>query len=156
MAYNRLQKLRDNIEAIRTAFRLSAEQRPANDAEWDTLSRYAGFGGLKCILFPADELSDAARWTKSDRELFAPTVELRRLIRECSNDEREFSRYMDSLKASVLTAFYTPKHVVEAISQSLQYAGVEPKRFLDPSAGSGAFVDAFTWINAHGERIASV
>ena len=154
MAYNRLQKLRDNIEAIRTAFRLSAEQRPANDAEWDTLSRYAGFGGLKCILFPADELADAARWTKSDRELFAPTVELRKLIRECSNDEREFSRYMDSLKASVLTAFYTPKHVVEAISQSLQYAGVEPKRFLDPSAGSGAFVDAFTWINPPGERIA--
>ena len=154
MAYNRLQKLRDNIEAIRTAFRLSAERRPANDAEWDTLSRYAGFGGLKCILFPADELADAARWTKSDRELFTPTVELRRLIRECSNDEREFSRYMDSLKASVLTAFYTPKHVVEAISQSLQYAGVEPKRFLDPSAGSGAFVDAFTWINPPGERIA--
>ena len=154
MAYNRLQKLRDNIEAIRTAFRLSAEQRPADDAEWDTLSRYAGFGGLKCILFPADELADAARWTKSDRELFAPTVELRRLIRECSNDEREFSRYMDSLKASVLTAFYTPKHVVEAISQSLQYASVEPKRFLDPSAGSGAFVDAFTWINLYGERIA--
>lgn len=154
MAYNRLQKLRDNIEAIRTAFRLSAEQRPADIAEWGTLSRYAGFGGLKCILFPADELADAARWTKSDRELFAPTVELRRLIRECSNDEREFSRYMDSLKASVLTAFYTPKHVVEAISQSLQYAGVEAKRFLDPSAGSGAFVDAFTWINPPGERIA--
>ena len=154
MAYNRLQKLRDNIEAIRMAFRLSAEQRPADIAEWGTLSRYAGFGGLKCILFPADELADAARWTKSDRELFAPTVELRRLIRECSKDEREFSRYMDSLKASVLTAFYTPKHVVEAISQSLQYAGVEPKRFLDPSAGSGAFVDAFTWVNAPGERIA--
>ena len=154
MAYNRLQKLRDNIEAIRTAFRLNAERRPADDAEWDTLSRYAGFGGLKCILLPADELADAARWTKSDRELFAPTVELRRLIRECSNDEREFARYMDSLKASVLTAFYTPKHVVEAISQSLQYAGVEPKRFLDPSAGSGAFVDAFTWINPPGERIA--
>lgn len=154
MAYNRLQKLRDNIEAIRTAFRLNAERRPADDAEWDTLSRYAGFGGLKCILLPADELADAARWTKSDRELFAPTVELRRLIRECSNDEREFARYMDSLKASVLTAFYTPKHVVEAISQSLQYAGVEPKRFLDPSAGSGAFVDAFTWINPHSERIA--
>ena len=68
MAYNRLQKLRDNIEAIRTAFRLNAERRPADDAEWDTLSRYAGFGGLKCILLPADELADAARWTKSDRE----------------------------------------------------------------------------------------
>ena len=154
MAYNRLQKLRDNTEAISTAFRLRAERRPPNDAEWDKLSRYAGFGGLKCILLPADELADAARWTKTDRELFSPTVELRRLIRDNSKDDREFSRYMDSLKASVLTAFYTPKHVVEAISRSLQYAGVEPRRFLDPSAGSGAFVDAFTWVNPLSERIA--
>lgn len=149
-----MQKMRDNIEAIRTAFALNVERRPPNDAEWEILSKYAGFGGLKCILLDANELSDAAKWTKSDRELFAPTVELRRIIHDYSKDDREFKRYMDSLQASVLTAYYTPKHVVEAISQSLQSAGIEPQRFLDPSAGSGAFVDAFTWINPHGERIA--
>lgn len=154
MTYNRLQKMRDNIEAIRTAFALKVERRPPTDAEWETLSKYAGFGGLKCILLDADELADAAKWNKTDLPLFTPTVELRRLIHDYSKDDREFSRYMDSLKASVLTAFYTPKHVVEAISQSLQQAGVEPKRFLDPSAGSGAFVDAFTWVNPHGERVA--
>ena len=154
MAYNRMQKMRDNIEAIRTAFALSVERRPPNDAEWEILSKYAGFGGLKCILNDANELADAAKWTKSDRELFAPTVELRRIIHDHSKDDRQFKRYMDSLKASVLTAYYTPKHVVEAISQTLQQAGVEPQRFLDPSAGSGAFVDAFTWVNPRGERIA--
>ncbi len=154
MAYNRMQKMRDNIEAIRTAFALSVERRPPDDAEWEILSKYAGFGGLKCILNDANELADAAKWTKSDRELFAPTVELRRIIHDHSNNDREFKRYMDSLKASVLTAFYTPKHVVEAISQTLQQVGVEPRRFLDPSAGSGAFVDAFTWVNPRGERIA--
>lgn len=154
MAYNRMQKMRDNIEAIRTAFALNVEHRPPNDAEWEILSKYAGFGGLKCILLDANELSDAAKWNKSDRELFAPTVELRRIIHDYSKDDREFKRYMDSLQASVLTAYYTPKHVVEAIAQSLQTAGVEPQRFLDPSAGSGAFVDAFTWVNPHGERIA--
>ena len=146
--------MRDNIEAIRTAFALKVERRPPTDAEWDTLSKYAGFGGLKCILLDADELSDAAKWNKTDLPLFTPTVELRRLIHDNSKDDREFNRYMDSLKVSVLTAFYTPKHVVEAISQSLQQAGVEPKRFLDPSAGSGAFVDAFTWINPYSERVA--
>ena len=149
-----MQKMRDNIEAIRTAFALNVERRPPNDAEWDILSKYAGFGGLKCILLDANELADVAKWNKSDRELFAPTVELRRIIHDYSKDDREFKRYMDSLQASVLTAYYTPKHVVEAISQSLQSAGVEPQRFLDPSAGSGAFVDAFTWVNPHGERIA--
>lgn len=154
MAYNRLQKMRDNIEAIRTAFALKVERRPPTDAEWKTLSKYAGFGGLKCILLDANELADAAKWNKTDLPLFTPTVELRRLIHDYSKDDREFSRYMDSLKASVLTAFYTPKHVVEAISQSLQQSGVEPKRFLDPSAGSGAFVDAFTWVNPRGERVA--
>ena len=154
MAYNRMQKMRDNIEAIRTAFALIVERRPPDDAEWEILSKYAGFGGLKCILNDANELADAAKWTKSDRELFAPTVELRRIIHDHSKDDREFKRYMDSLKASVLTAYYTPKHVVEAISQTLQQAGVEPQRFLDPSAGSGAFVDAFTWVNPRGERIA--
>ena len=154
MAYNRLQKLRDNIEAIRTAFRLDDERRPPDSAEWDTLSKYAGFGGLKCILRPADELADVAQWEPNDRPLFASTVELRRLIRDHSTDDREFARYMDSLKSSVLTAFYTPKHVVEAISQSLQRAGVSPKRFLDPSAGSGAFVDAFTWVAPRAEIMA--
>ena len=154
MAFNRKEKLRCNIEAIRTAFRLGVERRPPTDDEWTAMTRYAGFGGLKCILNDADELADAAKWNKSDIDLFAPTVELRRLIHDYSKDDREFRMYMDSLKASVLTAFYTPKEVVEAISQTLQQAGVEPKRFLDPSAGIGAFVDAFTWVNPHAEIMA--
>lgn len=149
-----MQKMRDNIEAIRTAFALNVERRPPSNAEWEILSKYAGFGGLKCILNDANELADVAKWKKSDRELFAPTVELRRIIHDYSKDDREFKRYMDSLQASVLTAYYTPKHVVEAISQTLQQSGVEPQRFLDPSAGSGAFVDAFTWVNPVGKRTA--
>ena len=154
MAYNRLQKMRDNIEAIRCALRLGVEGRSPDNDEWDTLSKYAGFGGLKCILNNGTELSDAEKWAKSDIPLFAPTVELRQLIHDYSTDDREFDRYMKALQASVLTAYYTPKHVVEAISQSLQYAGIEPKRVLDPSAGIGAFVDAFTWINPRAEIVA--
>ena len=109
MAFNRKQKLRDNIEAIRTAFILDRENRTATTEERAILQRYCGFGGLKCILNPAKELTDAVRWAKSDLELFAPTVELHRLIRENSKDETEYKRFVDSLKASVLTAFYTPQ-----------------------------------------------
>ena len=103
MAFNRKQKLRDNIEAIRTAFILDRENRTATTEERAILQRYCGFGGLKCILNPAKELTDAVRWAKSDLELFAPTVELHRLIRENSKDETEYKRFVDSLKASVLT-----------------------------------------------------
>ena len=103
MAFNRKQKLRDNIEAVRTAF----------------TERYCGFGGLKCILNPARELAAAAQWVKSDLELFAPTVELHRIICENSRDEMEYKRYVDSLKASVLTAFYTPKAVTDTIADVL-------------------------------------
>ena len=143
MAYNKLQTMRDNIEAIRTAFRLGVEKRPPTADEREVLGRYAGFGGLKCILQDVNELADAAKWNKSDIDLFAPTVELRRLIHDYSKDDREFAAYMDSLKASVLTAFYTPAPIIDALATSLRERGVKIKRFLEPSAGQGAFIDSF-------------
>ena len=144
MAYNRLRTMRDNIEAIRLALRLGVAGRSTQTAdEIEVLRKYAGFGGLKCILNDANDLEDAAKWSKSDIELFAPTVELRRLIHDYSKDDREFARYMDSLKASVLTAFYTPAPVIDAISGSLKQSGIEVKSFLEPSAGQGAFIDSF-------------
>ena len=144
MSYNRLQTMRDNIEAIRLVLRLGVAGRTAQNAEErEILRKYAGFGGLKCILNPADGLEDVAQWAKSDIELFAPTVELRRLIHDYSKDDKEFARYIDSLKASVLTAFYTPAPVIDAISGSLKQAGIEVRSFLEPSAGQGAFIDSF-------------
>ncbi len=142
MAFNRKQRLRDNIEAIRTAFVLDREQRKATAEERAVLQKYCGFGGLKCILNPARELTDAVHWAKSDLELFAPTVELHRLIRENSKDDTEYKRFVDSLKASVLTAFYTPGEITGTIADVLADYGVRPARVLEPSAGVGAFVDA--------------
>lgn len=102
MAYNRKQRLNDNIKAIETAFILDREQRTPTARERLILERYCGFGGLKCILNPARELADAVHWAKSDLELFAPTVELHRLIRENSKNESEYKQLMDSLKKAVL------------------------------------------------------
>ena len=142
MAYNRKQRLNDNIKAIETAFVLDREQRPPTARERLLLERYCGFGGLKCILNPAKELTDAVHWAKSDLELFAPTVELHRLIRESSRNESEYKQLMDSLKQSVLTAFYTPPSVTEALADVLKEHKVIPEKVLEPSAGIGAFVDA--------------
>ena len=140
MAFNRKQKLRDNIEAIRTAFTLDREGRTPTERERVLLGRYCGFGGLKCILNPARELTDAVHWAKSDLELFAPTVELHRIIRENSRDDMEYKRYTDSLKASVLTAFYTPQAITDTIADVLHDRKVRPRLVLEPSAGMGAFI----------------
>ena len=142
MAYNRKQRLNDNIKAIETAFILDREQRTPTARERLLLERYCGFGGLKCILNSARELADAVHWAKSDLELFAPTVELHRLIRENSKNESEYKQLMDSLKQSVLTAFYTPSAVTEALTDVLKEHQIIPEKVLEPSAGIGAFVDS--------------
>ena len=142
MAYNRKQRLNDNIKAIETAFILDREQRTPTARERLLLERYCGFGGLKCILNPARELADAVHWAKSDLELFSPTVELHRLIRENSKNESEYKQLMDSLKQSVLTAFYTPSAVTEALTDVLKEHQVIPEKVLEPSAGIGAFVSS--------------
>ena len=142
MAYNRKQRLNDNIKAIETAFILDREQRTPTARERLLLERYCGFGGLKCILNPARELADAVHWAKSDLELFAPTVELHRLICENSKNESEYKQLMDSLKQSVLTAFYTPSAVTEALADVLKEHHIIPEKVLEPSAGIGAFVDS--------------
>lgn len=120
MAFNRKERLRGNIEAIRTAFVLDREHRAATLEEREIISHYCGFGGLKCILNPASSLADAVDWAKSDLELFPMTVELHRLIRENSRNDAEYKRYMDSLKSSVLTAFYTPKEITDTIVSVLK------------------------------------
>ena len=154
MAFNKKQRLRDNIEAIRTAFTLDREGRTPTERERVLLGRYCGFGGLKCILNPARELTDAVHWAKSDLELFAPTVELHRLIRENSRDDMEYRRYVDSLKASVLTAFYTPQAIADTIADVLHDRKVRPRLVLEPSAGMGAFISPVLSNNPQAEVMA--
>ena len=49
---------------------------------------------------------------------------------------------MDSLKQSVLTAFYTPSAVTEVLTDVLKEHQIIPEKVLEPSAGIGAFVDS--------------
>jgi hypothetical protein len=143
MAYNKKAHLQTNIEAIRIAFTLDREKRRATDAERALLQQYSGFGGIKCFLNPADKESDKGYWTKSDLDLFPMVADLHKLIRENSRDESEYKRYFNSLKSSILTAFYTPPESIKALSEALKENGITPVHFLEPSAGNGAFADTF-------------
>jgi hypothetical protein len=143
MSYNKKAHLKTNMEAIRIAFTLEKEKRRATNAEREVLQQYSGFGGIKCILNPTEKETDKGYWTKTDLELYPLVSDLHKLIRENSKDEQEYRRYFNSLKSSVLTAFYTPQEAIKALSESLKENGIMPQSFLEPSAGNGAFVETF-------------
>lgn len=58
-------------------------------------------------------------------------------------DANTAKRYWESIKASVLTSFYTDTRIVSAIAEALSAADVQVRRCLDPSAGMGAFTETF-------------
>jgi hypothetical protein len=143
MAYNKRQHLTDNINAIRLSFELERENRRATAAEQEVLRKYSGFGGLKFVLNPCESDEDKERWSESDRPYFELTRELFSEIRRSSVLTDEYHLYIRSIRSSVLSAFYTPQPVIDAISGALQAAGVEVHTFLDPSSGRGSFVQSF-------------
>jgi N12 class adenine-specific DNA methylase len=153
MAFNKKAHLRDNIEAIRIAFDLDREGRTPTPSERETLEAYSGFGGIKAVLNPADKPEDVQHWTKTDSELFPLVTELHGVLKNGSENTAEYNRYVSSLKNSVLSAFYTPPKVVDALAAALKESGVEPVRLLDPSAGTGIFTDAFKQLTPGCEAI---
>ncbi len=147
MAFNKKARLQDNIKAIRIAFDLDKEGRLANRDEREILEAYCGFGGIKAVLSPADKPEDVQQWTKTDSELFQLVTELHGILRSGAENTAEYNRYVSSLKNSVLSAFYTPPKVVDALAAALKESGIEPVCLLDPSAGTGVFSEAIRQLN---------
>ncbi|MDR2949954.1 MAG: SAM-dependent methyltransferase, partial [Prevotella sp.] len=143
MAYNKKTHLRQNIDAIKLALSLDKEHREATTQERLILKAYSGFGGIKAILNPADKPEDIRYWTKSDAELFPLVQELHEVLRDNSPTPEVYKRYISSLKSSVLTAFYTPKPVTDALMDVFSACGIRPSHFLEPSAGTGTFISSF-------------
>jgi hypothetical protein len=88
--------------------------------------------------------SDINHWRKTEHDLFPLTQELHKLLKENSEDEKQYRRYVESMKSSVLTAFYTPPQVINAISATLLKSGITIEHFLEPSAGTGSFIQSFS------------
>ena len=143
MAYNKKEVLQANTEAIRVVLRLEKERREATEAEKSILRNYQGFGGLKCVLNRTDNPDDIRYWSKSEQNLFEPTQQLKQMIYREAVDANTAKRYWESIKASVLTSFYTDTRIVTAIADALTSVNVSIRRCLDPSAGMGAFAETF-------------
>ncbi|RKE52389.1 N-6 DNA methylase [Sphingobacterium detergens] len=140
MAFNQREHLKQNIEALRIMFRLEKEKRLATESERQQLSLYSGFGGLKFILNPAEHPTDIKQWKDYERSYFVQTQELHRVLKEYAGDEKQYKRYVDSMRSSVLTAFYTPPEIINTLSDVFRENDIAIQKFLEPSAGVGGFI----------------
>lgn len=156
MTYNIHQKLEDNIRAIRIALAFQGSGK-LSEEDAEALKRYAGFGGIKQVLFP---YGDIAEWkklnaTQQDEKLYPQVMELHDILKTGLSDV-DYKKAVDSLKNSVLTAFYTPHLVPQSLYQVLKNLNINPKRIYEPSAGAGIFLTEATKAFPSIEQITAV
>jgi N12 class adenine-specific DNA methylase len=140
MAFNPVRKMADNISAIRIALDFTGQQ--LSETELETLKKYAGFGGLKAVLFPPGDI-----WTwenlgasKTDLKLYPQVMELHGMLQE-KLTSKDYKSAIDALKSSSQTAYYTPDYIPRAIYAAMKEARILPKRIYEPSAGAGVFIE---------------
>ena len=138
MSYCKLKSLVANVEAIATAMKVRIDDRQATDEEKEVLSRYSGFGGIK------DVLNIGTEHTVSD-DVAEPIRKLQDLIGAYPYyDDAMRQAVINSIKSSVLTAFYTPKFLVDAVTRQIHATFkdncLQMSTFLEPSAGIGGFL----------------
>lgn len=140
MAYQVSQKLNDNLRAIRIALD-HRQGLPLSAENTISLQKYAGFGGIKAILYPygTPEEWQANGATKEDLKLHGGIMRLHEMLKE-QYPEDTCKEIIASLRHSVLTAFYTPEIVPQTLYSVLKAQGIQPNRMYEPSAGSGVFI----------------
>ena len=140
---SKLSRLRDNIAALKHVFAVYDGQ--CTNLDYNTLSKYTGFGGMTFILNPLD-----STWSNSDQVYEKDTVELYDLLKLYSTTDKDYKARVQSLKNSVLTAYYTPLGFVKTLTDTIYNLPtpnghdtyLTPKKMLDPAAGMGVFMDA--------------
>ncbi|MEO7045331.1 MAG: N-6 DNA methylase, partial [Ferruginibacter sp.] len=140
MSYNSQQKLQGNIEAIQIALEWK-EGTTLSDSEIRALQRYAGFGGLKAVLFPNASKEEWIKLNASqeDMKLYPQIKRLHELLQK-HFDEATYKQAIDSIKNSILTAFYTPEVVPQTLFNVLKDQGISPINMYEPSSGGGIFI----------------
>ncbi|NCD68298.1 helicase-related protein [Mucilaginibacter agri] len=139
MAFSSSKQLADNMSAIHIALNYIGQELSPQEIE--TLSSYAGFGGIKAVLYPAGREDDGQQFDMSnaDLKLWPQVVQLHELLKS-KLSEKDYKRTFDSITASVATAFFTPPSIPQAIYGALSGTGILPRRLYEPSAGAGVFI----------------
>lgn len=139
MAFIPAKKMADNLAAIRVA--LDYTGQPLTTHELETLKAYAGFGGLKAILFPhgSREEWQNLNASQADLRLYPQFMELHTLLQQ-KLSARDYKAAVDSFKTSAHTAYFTPDIIPRAIYAAMNEADIIPRRLYETSAGAGVFI----------------
>lgn len=138
MRYNKKKALADNVIAIETALAVHGQGRQATDSEKKTLALYSGFGGIKEVL----NIGTDKPMPDGMAEPMKRLQEI--LLAFAKSDITEYKALIDSIKSSVLTAFYTPQFIIDTVVAQIHATfkdnGMQMRTFLEPSAGIGGFL----------------
>ena len=114
------ERLNNNLEAISMLNRIERGERDLDITAQEVLAKYVGWGGLADIF---------------DEEKGGQWKEARSFLKEnLSQSEYE------AAKESTLTAFYTPKTVIDSVYKTLSDMGFKSGNILEPSMGIGNFI----------------
>lgn len=114
------ERLNNNLEAISMLNRVESGQRELDSTAQEVLAKYVGWGGLADVF---------------DEEKGGQWKEARVFLKEnLSQSEYEAAR------ESTLTAFYTPKTVIDSVYKTLSGMGFKNGNILEPSMGIGNFI----------------
>lgn len=114
------ERLNNNLEAISMLNRVESGQRELDSTAQETLAKYVGWGGLADIF---DE-SKKGQWEVA-----------RNFLKE-NLTQVEY----EAARESTLTAFYTPKTVIDGVYRTLAGMGFKSGNILEPSMGVGNFI----------------
>lgn len=114
------ERLNNNLEAISMLNRVESGQRELDSTAQETLAKYVGWGGLADVF---DE-SKEGQWE---------------VARSFLKENLSPSEY-EAARESTLTAFYTPKTVIDSVYKTLAGMGFKSGNILEPSMGVGNFI----------------
>ncbi|AKO45844.1 helicase-related protein [[Haemophilus] ducreyi] len=114
------ERLNSNLEAISMLNRIERGERDLDINAQEVLSKYVGWGGLADVF---DE-SKEGQWE---------------VARSFLKENLSPSEY-EAARESTLTAFYTPKTVIDSVYKTLAGMGFKNGNILEPSMGIGNFI----------------
>lgn len=114
------ERLNNNFEAISMLNRIERGERDLDINAQEALSKYVGWGGLADIF---DE-SKEGQWEVA-----------RNFLKENLTQAED-----EAARESTLTAFYTPKTVIDGVYRTLSDMGFKSGNILEPSMGIGNFI----------------
>lgn len=134
-----LQKIRWNIDAIRTLKEIENIPTIVTDEQKEILSKYVGWGGLP------DIFDDRKNNWEAERK------ELKELL---TDSEYAAARH------STLDAFYTSPVIIDAVYEKLADMGLSKGKMLEPSCGVGNFIgrmpDSLSEVKVTGVELDSI